>query len=150
MLKAKLLLKDTSERCIEEVEKKYFDLSVNNNEVFGGSVPIPVKQISTRIFTVRVTEVWFDNGETWLDEESDWHEIPNQTKLIDSYDKGKVEAFKYIYTQKAEYLPLVYKDMLFCSCGRCNNLSNEKCPACGVNLKEIQEVDFDVLGSQYI
>ena len=65
----------------DRVDFDYLDIHVSRGQEFGQKTPIYLPNPVTRAYTVRVTEVAFEDGTVWSDTESSWEHLPDQELL---------------------------------------------------------------------
>ena len=147
MLKVKLFFSDSIGREIGTAEKQYIDITAKRNETFGGETPIFLENSITRVFTAKITEICFSDGQIWNpDNNSKWEPIPERQsikKILNSEES--LNEYKRLFCKSATTTPFDYEDLWICACGNINKNNFSKCISCGAYHEKIYPIDADKL-----
>ncbi|MBE6782362.1 MAG: hypothetical protein E7540_06590 [Ruminococcaceae bacterium] len=139
----KITAKDTAERVLgDDITYSYLDLNVSQGNFFGAKTPVILPDNSTRCFSVKVSEVIFENNQIWSDKDAKWVQIPTQTELATVLYPYALKTFKQDYNSNAKYLPCEFKDITLCACGAVNKSDSNVCCACGIDFKSLLTLDY--------
>lgn len=108
---------------------RYTDISIDNATRFFGQktlITLPINSI--RSVKVRVTEATFSDGRSITPDVGEWETVPEQTRIA-TFGAAFEYYFKQKYGEKSIALPLEFKDLWLCTCGRENKRDN--CSLCG-------------------
>lgn len=112
-------------------EHLYLDLSIRRGEEFGQKQAIPLPDAATRTFSVRVTEVVFEDLSTWTAPDIPWEPLPEKVLAKTVIRHELMEQYLSEYGLRAEYLPWRARDVRLCPCGALNLAEEPVCYACG-------------------
>lgn len=115
----------------EKNEYKYVDLKANCFDSFGQREAITLNDASIRKIEVSYIFVQFSDGSSWQNDNCNWESIPLPQKL--TLKKELLDEYKLLTTNKSEYMPDIYKNLWFCSCGSYSLQEYSFCRNCGVN-----------------
>lgn len=132
-LKVKILAFDVEGNELETVEEfSYLDLHISRNDEFGQKTPIQLHSSITRSMSVECTTVVFENGSIWNNSDEPWESLPQCVSLYSHFDKvWLAEQYCRDVGPQAEYVPMEYKDLWYCTCGIYNHSAESRCTACG-------------------
>ena len=126
------------------VEKERFiyqDMQIDPGELYGNKIPIHLPE-DTRIFKVRLEKVVFANGDIWnCSSELECECIPQQEIDIPEEIVDRIQNELMPHFEHMEYIHYYYEageNFWECTCGKVNDINNEKCTFCG-NKKQSQE-----------
>ena len=117
-----------------ETTYEYLDLSVERDGEFGQKTAIFLPNVSTRAFSVEVTEVDFADNSVWTSEGEVWEPLPVPEPVGD-FELTK--QYKMHFGEKAQYKPVRDKDVWICACGEVNSEKEAGCHTCGNKLSEL-------------
>ena len=130
---------DLEGKVIEEKPFQYIDLDAGNNEDFGDRTAVYMDDNSVRKFSVRVKKIIFDDGNVELVDDGSCIVIPENTFLFEGDLKEQ-----YVRTvrnsggsPKALNTPVKIGRFWRCSCGRVNNLDENRCRSCGCGVESV-------------
>ena len=137
---------DTVGRTLgEETEYQYLDLNVKRNEFLGQQVPIIVPNEQTRSYSVKVTEVAFDDNTVWVGNEI-WEPLEKPDPIEKKIANGELaRQYRIKYGKNSKYLLKQDRDLWFCTCGAINHESELSCCSCHIDRKKLEELDVDAL-----
>lgn len=137
---------DTVGRTLgEETEYQYLDLNVKRNEFLGQQVPIIVPNEQTRSYSVKVTEVAFDDNTVWAGNEI-WEPLEKPDPIEKKIANGELaRQYRIKYGKNSKYLLKQDRDLWFCTCGAINHESELSCCSCHIDRKKLEELDVDAL-----
>lgn len=125
---------------------EYLDLSVNRDEEFGQKTLILLPNASTRSAAVNVTEVDFSDNSVWRTKDGKYESIHAQQSLNERFgDKELVKQYKMHLGTSAQFYPLDYRDLWFCTCGAVNNLAEKECHKCSLSYAEQKRIKIENL-----
>ena len=120
---------------INTAEHSYLDLEVEEGDSFGTKEPIYLPDMARKI-RPKIREVVYSGGEIF-NVFPDAEIVPQQKSIYSFFDSIEFEQeYRVQTTQNAKYVPLLWKDLFICTCGRINRINNE-CYFCGCNYKEL-------------
>lgn len=126
-----------------EVEHQYLDLTAKHDEEFGAKTALPLTDVSTRAFSVSVTEVIFADNSTWRASGALWETLPQSVTLEDTLkDVELLKQYRMKYGMNCKYMPMTHKDLWYCTCGALNRREEAICHACARSLSELQAIDM--------
>ncbi|MBQ8076371.1 MAG: hypothetical protein IJ237_10390 [Oscillospiraceae bacterium] len=131
----------------QEVIYRYNSLKVLHDQEFGSRKLIPMPDNNVRSFMVFVSEVTFGDYSTWKNEKG--FEPVGRAKPLEEA-LGSEEAarmFTARYGRDGAYMPLLEKDIWYCTCGAINRADKEKCYNCRRNKDAFQTVNYETLKS---
>jgi len=142
-------LDDMNKSISEQIDYKYLDLSIRNNEIFGVNVPILVNKLDAREFIVSVNKVLFADGT--INETSAVLydvELPKNITELGVLTNQLVLDVKTLYQSvKCIKIPRQYDNYWYCVCGAFNSKENVECRVCGsecqllMGLANIEELE---------
>ena len=103
-----------------EVRYEYLDLKIGRDKEFGQKTPIALPDASTRSFCVKVVEVVFDDNDLWNASEAPWEPLPTPSSIGTVHGAEFEKQFHLKYGSDSKNIPLLVKDLWFCSCGALN------------------------------
>lgn len=148
-IKINLFCKDIVGNLVgEAVPYQYLDLTVKNQEEFGGKVAIAIPEVTTRSFDIQIDEVIFEDLSSISLLKAHWEPLPKDKKpLSDVLDEELLEQYRYENTN-AHFVPTRYKDLWLCTCGQYNK-NNCGCSFCGDSERVLSSIDRDALKKAY-
>ena len=137
---------DTVGRALgEDTEYQYLDLNVKRNEFFGQQVPIIVPNEQTHSYSVKVTEVAFDDNTVWTGNDT-WEPLEKPDPIEKKITNGELaRQYRIKYGKGSKYLLKKEKDLWFCTCGTINREDEISCRSCHIDRKKLEEFNLDVL-----
>ncbi len=110
---------------------RYLDLDLKREQQCGKDSALVLPSDLARSFTVRLTQVSFDNGEIWTDEKAEWKELPEQ-KILADYCGNEAEEKRFLrrFGKDCLYGPLETEELWFCTCGAVNRNTESRCHRC--------------------
>ena len=129
----------------QEVIYRYNSLKVAHDQEFGGKKLIPMPDNNVRSFQVFVSEVTFGDYSNWHNEKA-FEPIGRAKPLEDAL--GGEEAAKMFtarYGSDSCVMPLLEKEIWYCTCGAINRNDKEKCYNCRRNRDALQKVNYETL-----
>lgn len=121
----------------EEFRHEYLDLNIGRNMEFGQKTPIALPDASTRAFGVKVEEVVFDGNALWNASEAPWEPLPTLSPIGRVHGSEFEKQFCLKYGSNSKNLPLLVKDLWFCSCGALNRQEENYCFSCKKDLADM-------------
>lgn len=113
-----------------EVRYEYLDLKIGRDKKFGQKTPIALPDASTRSFCVKVVEVVFDDNDLWNASEAPWEPLPTPSSIGTVHGAEFEKQFHLKYGSDSKNIPLLVKDLWFCSCGALNRQEEFCCYSC--------------------
>lgn len=145
---ASLMCVDAMNKAIEPaVDARYLDLNVKPGEYFADRQPIVIANTTVRSYTLRVTDIMFDDGTSWKSEEgTTFEKIP---EFENAYTSEQLAQLR-LETGKREF---AFSEVQFgcikrCYCGQWNIQSNHTCVKCHCDFLEIAAIADPVLLTQ--
>ncbi len=146
LLKVKLVLRDTIDRALKEIEEQYLDLSARYGAEFGEEIRIDLPEKATRSFDVSVSEVCFLDKTVWTCGDGEWKSVPSPLPLTSKFaSQYAVLGYRQTLCSRAICLPMRYEDIWVCSCGCINKNDTLICRHCNANLELMEGADGKVL-----
>lgn len=127
----------------EAVAYQYLDLRVVRPTEFGAKSPIFLPDATTRQFSAAVTAVVFTDNTIWNADGAAWEVLPEAENLrasIGSYELYQQYLIKY--GQGCRFVPTLYKDLWYCTCGALNRQEDETCYNCRCACSTLMEIDM--------
>lgn len=123
--------KDVQNREIETIKEfQYLDLSLTSYAIGCDRIPIIFSNSNVRSFSITNITVIFFNGEKWESTDNDWSSLPAQQSLDNYLNVDEKLEYCEQTSNKSWCLPLLYKDLWFCSCGLVNKNTSITCHNC--------------------
>lgn len=133
----------------QEVLYEYLDLNVKRDEEFGTKIAIPFENTSTRAFHAEVTEVAYSDNTVDTFSGHKWEALPGLKPLKEILiDEELVKQHSIKYKTTSIIQPEKVLDLWFCTCGAINDMTEEKCHACGCELDKLLSCDIEELGRE--
>lgn len=131
----------------QEVIYRYNSLKVAHDQEFGSKKLIPMPDNKVRSFLVFVSEVTFGDYSSWKNEKG--FEPVGRAKPLEEALGGEEAArmFTARYGRDSVFMPLVEKEIWYCTCGAINRSDREKCYNCRRNKDAFQTVNYETLKS---
>lgn len=130
----------------DEIEYQYLDLEIARGMDFGAKEPIALSDATTRQFTVRVSEVIFDNGTNWLAGDAEWKPLAPPPLLESALgDFQLAKQYGIEYGRDSKYLYTKEKDLWWCPCGAINHQNENLCHKCKKNAGVLEKMDIEDL-----
>ena len=129
----------------QEVIYRYNSLKAAHDQEFGGKKLIPMPDNNVRSFQVFISEVTFADYSTWKNEKP--FEPVGRAKSLEEGLGGEEAAkmFTARYGSDACFMPLLEKEIWYCTCGAINRNDREKCYNCRRNRDAFQKVNYETL-----
>lgn len=146
-LKVRIAVFDMADRRLgEDLEHQYLYLSARPNEEFGSKNAVPLPDNAAGSFLVDVVEVIFEDKSIWT-ETTKFEPVRKQDMLKDVLkDSELVKQYQIKTNSESRFLPVGYKDLYLCSCGRAYKNSMDVCPFCQKSFNFLEEaLDVDAL-----
>ena len=131
----------------DEVAYKYLDLNAGRDEEFGQKTLIPLPDNEARAYTVRVSEVAFEDNATWTGDTAPVQLGAPKTLSDVLRDPELIKQYKLKYGADAAYEPKEQLDLWYCTCGALNH-KGEECHQCGLTLDFLQSFDLAALTAE--
>lgn len=133
----------------DEIEYQYLDLEIARDMDFGAKEPIVLSDATTRQFTVRVSEVIFDNGTNWLAGDAEWKPLDPPSLLESALgDFQLAKQYGIEYGRDSKYLYTKEKDLWWCPCGAINHQNEKLCHRCKKNADVLEKMDIEDLNAK--
>lgn len=133
----------------QKVLYEYLDLNVKRDEEFGTKIAIPFENTSTRAFHAEVTEVAYSDNTVDTFSGHKWEALPGLKPLKEILiDEELVKQHSIKYKTTSIIQPEKVLDLWFCTCGAINDMTEEKCHACGCELDKLLSCDIEELGRE--
>lgn len=132
---------NSGQRLGAGIEHSYLDLDIANGETFGEQIPIYLPDSTTRMISVVVSEIVFNDKQIWSsDVEKVWSSIEYPKRLIDKLkDEELVKQYKIETGIDAEFVPEKRSGLFLCACGAINLDNTGRCYRCGKNYEALNE-----------
>ena len=131
----------------QEVIYRYNSLKAVHDQTFGSKRLIPMPDNGVRSFTAFISEVTFGDYSSWKNEKP-FEPIGRARELEDALgDEDSAHLFTARYGNDCAYLPLIEKDLWFCTCGAINKADSDRCYNCRRNKDAFQMVNYGALKS---
>ncbi len=142
-----LQLRDSLGRDLgKEIERSYLDLRAEHDTEFGQGTALILPGRQARSFTVRVTEVGFEDGTAWLNRTAEWYAVEKHRTLADAYgDAEMATQFQIRYGADCLFEPLAERELWYCTCGLVNRSGEPVCHGCRRVRKALLAVDAEEL-----
>ena len=129
----------------QEVIYRYNSLKAGHDQEFGTKKQIPMPDNNVRSFQVFVSEVTFADYSSWKNEKG--FEPVGRAKSLEEALGGEEAAkmFAARYGSDSCSMPLVEKEIWYCTCGAINRKEREKCYNCRRNRDAFQTVNYETL-----
>lgn len=123
---------DAAGRPLEErVEHQFLDLSADRGAEFGQKKAIPMPNLSTRSFSVTVSEVVFSDNSIYAASGEIFAPLPNPRPLSDQLRTAELrKQFLLTCGNHSAYIPTSIKDLWYCTCGQLNHGEESTCWSC--------------------
>lgn len=133
----------------QEVLYEYLDLNVKRDEEFGTKAAIPFENASTRAFRAEVTEVAYSDNTVDTLSGHKWEALTGLKPLKEILiDEELIKQHSIKYKTTSTFQPEKVLDLWFCTCGAINDMTEEKCHACGCELDKLLSCDIEELGRE--
>lgn len=119
--------------CGEKIRHHYLDLHAEQDDVFGTSEDISVKDPSIRHFQAAVVEVVYADMTIWQGDDMPWDELKALTPLQEKFaDDELVKQYKLQLGEDCAYYPTVIREkkLWTCACGAFNSMTSGVCHKC--------------------
>lgn len=118
---------------IEKERYIYQDMKIDSGELYGNKIPLHLPD-DTRLLTVKLEKVVFENGEIWdAATGTECEYIPQEEIDIPAYLIEKVQEELSPHFSYMEYVHYFYEEgqnFWECTCGKINGMLNKKCSFC--------------------
>lgn len=130
-----------------EQNYEYLDLNVERNSEFGQKNPIYLSNSSVRSFSVRVTEVFFAEGDPVKIEENEWKSliVPQNMREYLENDNELIRQYKLDYNVTCKNVFIEDRDLWICSCGNLNKHGEDECHGCGCLYETLKGFSKEIL-----
>ena len=118
---------------VEKERYIYQDMKIDSGELYGNKIPLHLPD-DTRLLTVELEKVVFENGEVWdATTGTECEYIPQEEIDIPAYVIEKVQEELSPHFSHMEYVHYFYEEgqnFWECTCGKINSVLNKKCSFC--------------------
>lgn len=118
---------------VEKERYIYQDMKIDPGELYGNKIPLHLPD-DTRLLTVKLEKVVFENGEIWdAATGTECEYIPQEEIDIPAYLIEKVQEELSPHFSHMEYIHYFYEEgqnFWECTCGKINGILNKKCSFC--------------------
>ena len=118
---------------VEKERYIYQDMKIDSVELYGNKIPLHLPD-DTRLLTVELEKVVFENGEIWdVATGTECEYIPQEEIDIPAYVIEKVQEELSPHFSHMEYVHYFYEEgqnFWECTCGKINGMLNKKCSFC--------------------
>lgn len=118
---------------VEKERYIYQDMKIDSGELYGNKIPLHLPD-DTRLLTVKLEKVVFENGEIWdAATGTECEYIPQEEIDIPAYLIEKVQEELSPHFSHMEYIHYFYEkgqNFWECTCGKINSVLNKKCSFC--------------------
>lgn len=119
---------------IEKERYIYQDMKIDSGELYGNKIPLHLPD-DTRLLTVKLEKIVFENGEIWDASTGIECEYISQEEIdIPVYIIEKVQEELSLHFSHIEYIHYFYEEgqnFWECTCGKINSVLGDKCSFCG-------------------
>ena len=127
---------------VEKERYIYQDMKIDHGELYGNKIPLHLPN-DTRLLTVKLEKVVFENGEIWdAATGTECEYIPQEEIDIPAYVIEKVQEELSPHFSHMEYIYYFYEEgqnFWECTCGKINDMLNKKCSFCQNDRKSQKE-----------
>lgn len=127
---------------VEKERYIYQDMKIDFGELYGNKIPLHLPD-DTRLLTVELEKVVFENGEIWdVATGTECEYIPQEEIDIPAYVIEKVQEELSPHFSHMEYVHYFYEEgqnFWECTCGKINGMLNKKCSFCQNNRQSQKE-----------
>lgn len=145
-LKINIVAFDIADRILDEnIEYQYLNISAMPYSEFGSKNAIPLPCNLAQSFNITIIEVIFDDKSIWSE---NVEFKPIEQDLLSSVlkDSNIIEQYHSKTNSNGEFVPMKYKDLYLCTCGKAYKNARNICPACGKIFENLVEtLDIDTL-----
>ena len=118
---------------VEKERYIYQDMKIDSGELYGNKIPLHLPD-DTRLLTVKLEKIVFENGEIWDASTGIECEYISQEEIdIPAYVIEKVQEELLPHFSHMEYVHYFYEEgqnFWECTCGKINGMLNKKCSFC--------------------
>ena len=132
----------------EAIQYQYLDLNAQRDNDFGSKSAILLPDITTRSFTVTVTEIAFMDNSVWAATESPWEPLTVPSALSSFHGTEFAKQFCLEYGAGCKNFPLSEKDLWHCTCGALNHQEESHCHSCKKSLATISNYNVDEINAK--
>lgn len=130
----------------DDIEYQYLDLCATRDSEFGQKSAIYLPDSTTRSYSVKVTEVIFEDNSLWHGEETIWEPLAEPVPLNVLLGGGELlKQYRISYGADCKYQPLEDKGLWYCTCGVLNHADEPLCHRCRKGLHALKSVNLDTL-----
>lgn len=133
----------------ETIKYQYLDLNIERDVSFGQKVPIVLPDITTRAFSVSVSEVIFADNTVWKNSlDGNWKALKHSDSIehICHGDIELIKQFRLQYGASSHVLFTRDRDLWRCTCGALNHVEEVNCHICGNNASDLEKpIDIPAL-----
>lgn len=127
-----------------DVEHMYLDLKASRDEYFGQKTPVILPDITTRSFSVIVSEVIFADNSVWRASEQLWERLPSPVTLDCVFkDPELVKQYRIKLGADCKYIPTKHEDIWCCACGKLNRQDEVVCHCCKKSFDLLKQIDIE-------
>lgn len=145
--KVKVVPHDTVNKPLDGISHhEYLDLHVSRDQEFGQKEAIVLPNISTRGFSVSVTEVYFSDNSIWSGTDAPWEILPEPISLEKILGEAELyKQYKLHYGADCQTALMEVKDLWICVCGAVNHIHEKTCHTCGKRIGTLKNIDLTAL-----
>lgn len=129
------------------VNQEMLDLAIERNTEFGHKTPIVLTNLSTRSFSVKVTEVIFSDNTIWKSNIDEWESIATPQPVYEYFlnDNELIKQYEIDFETKCNNLFVEDRDLWVCTCGNFNKVTEKKCYMCQNSYESAKNIDVSEL-----
>ena len=128
------------------VEHQYLDLNEARDTEFGTKAAIVLPSRNVRSFDVRLLEVVFADGDSWIDDGGELMPLIQQETLAEAFgDNETAHQYQIRYGSACKYNPAEHMDLWFCTCGCVNHMDETHCHSCRRVYTAFKEINIGAL-----
>ncbi len=134
-----LQAKDTSGNPIgDEFVFQYLNIAIAQGGEFGSQTPVFLPDNNTRSYSPFVKKVYFENGESWEGNETEWTRLATPTPIDEAIkSETALREYRTALCKNAAFAVVTDKDVWQCSCGVYNPSSAPSCAVCHAELMKM-------------
>lgn len=117
----------------------YLDLDAKPGEEFGSKTPVYLPDVTTRKYSVGVSEVVMNDGTVIRVDSGNWRQLPTKQPIQEILDSQElIDQFSKEIGCEAVTVPKTAEGLFLCACGTTNLGSNHKCYKCFNTAESLQ------------
>lgn len=132
----------------DSVSYQYLDLSAMRDEDFGQKAAIALPNAATRSFAATVEEIAFADNTIWKATGEPWEMMPVPSSIGRIYGAEFEKQFRMKYGADCKVLPLLEKNLWYCTCGVLNHKEEQVCHSCKKSFAVLSSIDYDALNEE--